>query len=129
MQYILFLIKEQPGRNGVTMWRLSFYCPDDHTVWQMTVDPTYRNFKRSGWDRVVRDPNPWGTYLDLKRTTKQTADHVSVASADTPARLDIRARDQAEVIRAVDQLMQERDAQRAAPPTTFGQLFEAGNGA
>ena len=87
MNYILIERTEQPSQlNGVRMWRLTFYCVNDGTVHEMTVDPSYTNFKRSGWDHVVEDACPWGVYRDLKRTTRRTRTGLAVVSADSRAK-------------------------------------------
>jgi hypothetical protein len=103
MEYILIDIQQQPSRlNGVTMWRLTFYCLDDGTVHEMTVDNSYVNFKRSGWDHVVTDPCPWGVYRDLKRTKRQTRRGVAVVSADSRAKCIQELDDQAMALKLVE---------------------------
>jgi hypothetical protein len=95
MEYILIDINQQPSRlNGVTMWRLTFYCLTDGTLHEMTVDNSYANFRRSGWNHVVTDPRPWGVYRDLKRTTRKTRRGLSVVSADSRAKCVLELDDQ-----------------------------------
>ena len=116
MDYILVDQNQRPGRNGVTMWRLTFYCIDDHSLWEMTVDPTYDNFKRSGWDHIVRDENSYGVYSDLKRTQRKTAEGIPIVSADSAARIVYRCQNQQEALRLVE--LNEH------PPTPFQELFQ-----
>ena len=120
MKYILIEIQQQPSRlNGVSMWRLTFYCLDDGTYHEMTVDNSYSNFKRSGWDHVVTDPNPYGVYKDLKRTARKTARGVSVLTADSRAKcvLELEDQDQALALVQLDQ-----DQRRGG--NNFGDLFD-----
>jgi len=125
MEYILVNIEESISHlNGGRYWRLTFQSLDDGTQHEMTVDPTYNNFKKSGWDHVVADPYPSGVYEGLKRTQKQTNRGMSVVSADGPARLIYRCADDAELA----QLVAANTASFNPPSTQFGQLFDAGNG-
>jgi hypothetical protein len=89
-EYILIDRREQPGKNGVTMWRLTFQSIQDNEIVEMTVDPTYRNFKTQGWDHVVRHDCPYGVYRGLRRTSRQTASGVTVVSADSLASITHR---------------------------------------
>ena len=84
-EYILIDITEQPGKNGVTMWRLTFQSIQDNEVVEMTVDPTYRNFKTQGWNQVVQHHCPWGVYTGLRRTARKTRTGITVVSADSLA--------------------------------------------
>jgi hypothetical protein len=87
MNYILIDRRSQPGRNGTQMWRLTWWCIDDDTAWEMTVDSSYRNFRQSGWDHVVNHDCPWGVYSGLQRTGRRTAAGTGVLTADSPADL------------------------------------------
>jgi len=116
-EYILIERHSQPGKNGVTMWRLVFYSLATGEVCEMTVDSTYRNFRRSGWEHVVQDPCPWGAYIDLRRTSRRTAQDRPVLTADSPARIVWRSESN-------DQAWQLVEAdQRQRNPTDFERLF------
>lgn len=119
MEYILFKQTEQPGKNGVTMWRLTFYCIDDGTEWEMTCDTTYKNFKRSGWNHVCAADDSYGVYSNLKRIERRTKDGVAVVSADSRARLVYRCQNQQE---AFDLIQADLDTKT---PTNFKELFHA----
>jgi hypothetical protein len=124
-QYILVNCEEGHSQlNGGRFWRLTFQSLDDGTTHEMTVDPAYKNFKRSGWNHVVTDPYPYGVYEGLRRTNKTTAKGVPVVSADGRARIVYRCVDDAELAR----LVQANTDSFRKPSTTFGQLFDAGNG-
>jgi hypothetical protein len=120
MEYILFRQDERPGKNGTTMWRLTFYCIDDGTEWEMTCDNTFKNFKRSGWDQVCHSDDSWGVYSALKRTDRRTKEGTPVLSADSRALLVYRCVDQAEALRLIEADLNLRT------PNQFGQLFDSG---
>jgi hypothetical protein len=121
MNYILIERTEQPSAlNGGRMWRLTFYCVDDGTYHEMTVDPNYTNFKRAGWDHVVRDANPWGVYRDLKRTDRRTRSGMAVVSADSRAKCTFELADQTEALNLV-QL--DQDQRRGV--NSYSDLFES----
>jgi hypothetical protein len=120
MKYILIDRQQQPSQlNGVTMWRLTFYCVDDGTYHEMTVDNSYTNFRRSGWDHVVQDDCPWGVYRDLRRTARRTKRGMSVLTADSRAKctLELDSQDQ-----ALDLVQLDQDQRRGG--NTFGDLFD-----
>jgi hypothetical protein len=124
MEYILLEITESQSRLnvGVRYWRLTFYSIDDGTFWEMTVDPTYKNFKRSGWNHVVSDPSPWGVYRDLKRTRRISSSGIPIVSADTPARIQYRCSDQQEALKLMELDYNQRHPSGAA---RFQELFDA----
>lgn len=122
-EYILVNIDESISHlNGGRYWRLTFVSLDDGTQHEMTVDPAYANFKRSGWNHVVEDPYPYGVYTGLRRTKKQTKKGTPVVSADGRARIVYRCADDAELTRLV-----EANARQFELTTQFGELFTAGN--
>ena len=124
-EYILVDITESVSHlNGGRYWRLTFVSLDDGTTHEMTVDPAYTNFRRSGWNHVVEDPYPYGCYTGLRRTNKTTKKGVPVVSADGKARIVYRCRDDEELARLVEANQQQFER----PTTQFGQLFDAGNG-
>jgi len=119
-KYILIDREESESRlNGVRMWRLTFYCVDDGTFHEMTVDSSYRNFTRSGWNHVVESESPWAVYLDLKRTDRKTRSRAQVVSADSRVRIQLQCEDLAEA-----QALVELDIQQRSPTGQFHELFE-----
>jgi len=120
MEYILIDLSEQASRlNGGTMWRLTFYSIDDGTVHEMTVDSTYRNFARQGWDQVVVSPNPWAVYTGLRRTRRVTRQGTPVITADSHPCIVYQCSDHAEALR-----LAEMDIDSRNQHNTFGELFE-----
>jgi hypothetical protein len=90
-QYILIDIEQRPGRHAAKFWRLTFQNLMTNQIAQMTVDPTYTNFRRSGWDHVVAHDCPWGVYSGLKLTKRFTREDMPVLSADSTASIVYRA--------------------------------------
>lgn len=86
-QYLLVNIEEDLSKlNGTVYWRLTFLDVTHHpevTQWEMIVDPAYRNFARSGWDQVIRDPEPFGLYENLRATQRRTQSGTGVLTADS----------------------------------------------
>jgi len=122
MDYILVERESADSRvnPGVGFWRLTFYSIDDGTFWEMTIDPTYRNYRRAGWNHVVQDPSPWAVYQDLRRTPRQSRTGFPIVSADSPARVVYRCRDRDQAL----ELMAEDYGQRhPEPKTKFQELF------
>ena len=119
-EYILVNIQEgRSAINGGPFWRLTFQSLDDGQTYEMTVDPAYNNFKRSGWDRVVQDDYPFGVYTGLKRTNKPTNKGVPIVSADGQARIVYRCHDDAEL----EALVRANEESFRKPPNTFGDHF------
>lgn len=118
-EYILIDITEQPGKNGVTMWRLTFQCVGDNAVVEMTVDPTYRNFHKSGWNHVVRHACPWGVYHGLRRTQRHTRQGTQVVSADSLADLIHRCESHEQALDLAQACVNHN-----SPGDRFGQLFD-----
>jgi hypothetical protein len=83
-EWLLVSITEDISRlNGNVYWRLTFLNVIDNTIWETTVDGTYRNFSRSGWDRIVSDPNPWAIYTGLRRSKRTARSGNGVITADS----------------------------------------------
>jgi hypothetical protein len=96
--WILINIEQQPGRNGVVMSRLTFQNIDSNEIAEMTVDPTYTNYRKSGWDRVVQDECAWGIYEGLRLTKRTTREGLPVITADSPARIIYRCENHNEAL-------------------------------
>lgn len=118
MSYVLVEKTSRRGKNGVTMWRLTFYNLDDGVLYETTVDPTYDNFRRSGWDRLVDESEPWGIYSGLKRTRRTTAQGFPVVTADGRPQCQEPCTYQ-EALKIM-----EYDYHQRRSPTNFGSLFE-----
>lgn len=100
-EYILVERHSRPGKNGVTMWRFTWYCLEDGLLYETTVDNTYANFRRRGWDHLATDPRPWGVYTGLRRTSRTTREGLPVITADSAFSLEHRCDSQAQAIEIV----------------------------
>jgi hypothetical protein len=122
-EYILVNIEQSRSRlNGGDFWRLTFQSLDDGLTYEMTVDPAYTNFKRSGWNQVVQDEYPYGVYAGLRRTDKRTRTGVPVVSADGRAQIIYRCENDLELAA----LVQANTESFRQPSNTFGQVFDRG---
>lgn len=120
-EYVLADIDEHMGHlNGTVFWRITWVDASETSVWETTVDPTYRNFTRSGWDRIVESENPWGVYTGLVRSSRQTGSGSNVITADSHPQL-VEPMTQADVVRIVQALHDRKFAN--AGQTRFGELF------
>ena len=118
-EYILVDREERPGMNGVRMWRLTFQRISDNVVVEMTVDATYRNFRKKGWDHVVESECPWGVYHNLKQTTRTTRQGTPVVSADSPAEIIYRCSGQEQALE-----LAEASLNHNSPGDRFRGLFD-----
>jgi hypothetical protein len=119
-KYILVDRTSKPGKNGVTMWRFTFYNLDDGTYWECTADATYKNWRRGGWDLLSQDPCPWGVYNNLHRTQRTTKSGLGVVSADYHPQLLLRLDDHDQAL----DLAELNEQEIHPPPTNFGDLFQ-----
>lgn len=117
-EWILIDRESKPGRNGVTMTRLTFQNIEDNEIAEMTLDNTYTNYKKSGWDHVAEDECPWGVYTDLRKTTRKTRTGVPVLTADSKANIIYRCENHEE---ALEMAQASIDMDRT--PRPFDQLF------
>ena len=106
--------------NGGNFWRLTFHGLDDGLTYEMTVDPAYNNFKRSGWNQIVQDEYPFGVYAGLRRIQKQTAQGIPILSADGRARIIYRCANDHELAQLVEANVQS--FQKSS--NTFQELFQ-----
>jgi hypothetical protein len=118
-EYILIDREERPGKNGVCFWRLTFQRISDNLIVEMTVDATYRNFRRRGWDHVVESDQPWGVYNKLKLTERTTQHGTPVVSADSAAEIIYRCADHAEAL-----LLAQASINHNSPSDRFNNLFD-----
>lgn len=119
-EYILIDIEERPGKNGVRFWRLTFQRISDNQIVEMTVDATYDNFRKQGWNHVVDSECPWGVYGDLKQTSRKTRSGTPVVSADSRAEIIYRCRDHQEAL-----ALAEASLNYNSPGDRFRHLFDA----
>ena len=100
-EYVLVERTSKLGKNGVTFWRFTFYCLEDGQFWETTVDNTYDNFHKSGWNLLVDDDMPYGIYTGLTRTRRFTREGFPVITADSRPRITSRCEDYDEAMKIV----------------------------
>ena len=100
-EYVMVERTSGRGRNGVTFWRFTFYCLADGLFYETTVDNTYDNFHKSGWNLLVEDDQPLGIYTGLVRTRKVTREGFPVVTADSRPRIQVRCEDFDEAMKIV----------------------------
>ena len=120
-QYILVGRQKDIGKlNNTYMWRFTWYCVTDNTVWETTVDETYRNFTRNGWDQLAQARAPWGVYEGLRELARRTVSGVGVITADSnpisACWLDIESQEQAAEVAVLANATHEQ--------TQYATLFE-----
>jgi hypothetical protein len=122
MDYILVERDQFDSRlnPGSQAWVLTFYCLSDGTFWEMTVDSSYANYRRSGWRQVVQDPAPWGIYHNLRRTDRRSRTGMPIVTADSRAD---RTSGFATQDLALTRMSQDYHERHAEPPA-FQELFE-----
>lgn len=121
-EWLLVNVEEDLSKlNGNVFWRLTFLNVLDNTVWETTVDGSYRNFSRSGWDRIVSDPNPWGVYAGLKRSKRTARSGNGVITADSKPEKAHPLASFEEVERVVEGIYNDAMARRNE--TSFNRLF------
>jgi hypothetical protein len=104
MKYILAGVTPSFSQlNQCPMWRITWYCVDDDSIWEMTVDQSYRNWNH--WQPFVTTPT-WGVYSGLRRTSKTTRRGRPVVTADRCPQLVEPYQDQAEAHDVITQCNQ-----------------------
>lgn len=105
--YCLFAKQETQGyTSNRVLWTLSWFDVNTLDIYQTVIDPTYRNFKRCSWDRIVEDPKPWGIYRNLHRGKGQSKGGFGILDADTVAHF-VQVLSLAEISKLIDQREQE----------------------
>lgn len=100
--YLLTEIVTQQGRiNNTTIYRLTFVDLDTVRVFHLTVDTSYKNYTRSGWDRIC-DQRQFGVYTGLSTTNRTDTQGLPVLTADSRPEfvMPLSNRELAEVIEA-----------------------------
>ncbi len=119
-EYILIDLQPQAShQNDVPIWILTFQRISDNLVFEMTVDSTYRNFTKKGWNHVVASECAWAVYANLKHTTRHTKSGTPVVSADSTAEIIYRCADHAEAL-----ALAQASIDHNSPGDRFRGLFE-----
>lgn len=122
--WILVCIERSSSRlNGGDYWRLTWYDCDTGETYDMTVDPSYGNWRNCNWDEFVKQQAPHGVYENIhpiKRRTSQGWQRTSVpvASADYAPILIERAD-----IDTLCEVVQQLEAERSGTADPLGHLL------
>jgi hypothetical protein len=73
--------------NNSYIYDVTFVDIETLEVSMCVVDESYRNYMRSGWDRIVTGAVPYGLYTGLRRTARRDRDGLPVISADSHPQL------------------------------------------
>jgi hypothetical protein len=92
---------------------------EDGTYWETDADAAYNNYRRNGWDHLVTDANPYGSYQGLQRTDRTAQSGLGVITADSRPALQVRVggRDEALALAELDTDLRTRRS-------NYGDLFE-----
>jgi hypothetical protein len=88
---ILTQVQRKLGKlNHEDIYDITFVDIETLEIYMTVVDSSYRNYTRSGWDRIVASENPYGLYSGLRKTAKRNTEGYTVVSADShPQLIDI----------------------------------------
>ena len=122
-QYLLVNIEEDLSKlNGSVYWRLTFLDLDDYSTWETTVDHSYRNFSRCGWDSIINDSRPFGIYEGLRQTARKTRDGNGVLTADSRPDKIACVDSHEEIFTILEELQREAELKHNRAGK-FGELF------
>lgn len=105
------LVKLQKQRsiiNHCPMYRITWYDVDTGTVYETTVDESYNNFAKNGWEYLVNQANPFGAYENLKVSNKTTKLGIPVISADSRPQMIMSLRDETEALEVMEAAARQR---------------------
>jgi len=80
-------VKKNSIINGGKFWEITWLDTDTFEDYVTTVDESYSNFVRCGWDKIVNDLVPYGIYEKMKPSNKVTNKGKTVISADQKPQL------------------------------------------
>jgi len=69
--------------NGTYIHDVTLLDPVDLQLHTCVVDESYRNYTRSGWDKILERPIQYGLYGGLRETKKTNKEGFPVISADS----------------------------------------------
>lgn len=116
-EYILTHRTQSVGREGRTLYRFRWTRVSDGQQFETTVDDSYRNWSRCGWNQLAQDPTPWRVYQNLTPIDRKTTQGYGVITADN----------RPQPIPGTDCTQQEAQAMSLAargPLTTYDDLFQ-----
>jgi len=67
---------------GATYWDITWIDTETFHEYTTSVDESYDNFIRNGWDKIVSNPNPYGLYDRMNPSKKVNSKGKTIISAD-----------------------------------------------
>ena len=84
--YCLYDREETHGfTHNRVLFTLRWYEVDTLDLYETVIDPTYRNYRRCMWDRIIENDHPWGVYTNLHQGRGRSKNGAGILDADTPA--------------------------------------------
>ena len=94
--------------NNCKMWRMTWIDLKDGSIWETTVDESFRNFHSKGWDVLVNNPNPYGIYLGLRKSQRTSRQGYGILTADSRPDMLVQCDDQDMACDIVIRLKEEK---------------------
>lgn len=94
--------------NNCKMWRMTWIDLKDGSIWETTVDESFRNFHNKGWDVLVNNPNPYGIYLGLRKSQRTSKQGYGILTADSRPDMLVQCDDQDMACDIVIRLKEEK---------------------
>lgn len=119
MEYVL--VNRERLRSQINqgyMYRLTWVCLEDFSIWEMIVDEEYRNYLQKGWRNICTRDRYWGVYQGLHRTTRTSKQGYGVLNADYAAELLIPIDSQSMACDVIITAKAEYDRIRSHPGIT-----------
>ena len=122
-QYLLVERHIRTGREQRTLYRYVWYSMSRGLLAETTVDNSFRNWRRRGWEALAQDTAPWGIYSELEWTDRVTREGMPVITADSRPRLEQRLSRQLAL-----EVMAQDHADRQAASQPWHRLFDMDHG-
>ena len=123
--YLLIDKRETHGyTSNQVLYTLDWIAGDNLEQLQSVIDPTYRNYKRCGWERIIEHAAPWGVYQNLLETKRSSKQGFRLIHGDSqPHWIEELTLD--EIARYIELRLQEQTGKQERPPETICHgLFE-----
>jgi hypothetical protein len=65
------------------MYRYTWIELDTLEIWETTVDESYRNWQKKGWDQLSQGDQPYGIYTGLRKSQRTSRQGYGILTADS----------------------------------------------
>jgi hypothetical protein len=69
--------------NNCRYYRFTWIDLDDLSIWETTVDQTFRNYHKKGWDRLCESEPQYGIYTGLRKSQRTSKQGYGILTADS----------------------------------------------